>query len=125
MTRLDFEYYFTLVLFIISLGFMAIQGRAWLIMSVALGISFVALKIYRQRWAKYQESIAKVNLLKALSLLKLGDYNQVPIIMSIICSLRLPVEDVAAAMEILNNAAKTAPQEFLSAYRRALEEFTI
>jgi hypothetical protein len=123
MRRLNFEYYTTLILFVVSLVFMSIQGSTWLIMSVALGVSFVALKVWHQREIKRQEKMAQIDLRRCLVLLKAGNYNQVPIIMSIICSLRLPVEDIAAAMEILNNTATTAPNEFLSAYQRALEEF--
>lgn len=123
MTRLAFEYYFTFVLFIISLCFMAIQGRAWAFMATMLGISFVMLKIHRHRLGVHQRRMAQMDLYKAICYLKDGDYNQAPKIMELIASLWLPVEDVQMALKILENAAATAPVEFLDAYRRALEGY--
>lgn len=123
MTRLTFEYYFTFVLFIISLCFMVIQGRAWAFMATMLGISFIMLKIHRHRFGVHQRRMAQIDLHKAIALLQGGDYNQAPKIMELIASLWLPVEDVEIALKVLENAAATGWSEFLNAYRRALESY--
>lgn len=121
MTRLNFEYYFTLALFIISLFFMAIQGRAWALMATCLGISFIGLKIYRHRLRVHEQRAAQMDLCKAICYLRDGDYSQVPKIMELVSSFLLPAEDVAMALKVLNYIAAKAPVELLDAYRRALE----
>lgn len=123
MTRLTFEYYLTFVLFIVSLCFIAIQSRAWAFMATMLGISFIMLKIYRNRLGVHQRRMAQIDLRKAIALLQSGDYNQAPKIIELIASLWLPVKDVEMALKILENAAATVPVEFLNAYRRALEGY--